>query len=406
MPDDSACSKGHGRVRGSVVKLAIVRQKYTPFGGAERFVERALGSLKAQHVDVDIIARQWTTPASSPNEAPSAEKSAGHRVNPFYIGRTWRDWSFARGVQKIIASGEYDLVQSHERIPGCHIYRAGDGVHATWLALRAALRSPLSRLTERLSPWHRYTLRAEAAMFRHPNLSAVICNSHMVRDDIAQRFGIPLEKLPVIYNGVDLEHFHPRLRNEHRAALRGKVGVGDTVPIVLFVGSGFERKGLPGLLDALALLPASSAQLWVVGHDKSTLAMQKKAARLGLAERVRFWGPQKDVRPFYGAADIFALPTLYDPFPNAALEALACGLPLITTTTCGAAELVTADNGLVVAAHHPESLAAAITTLCEPGRAAAMQTAARSSVSTLDLARMADKLTALYTRILQEKAAR
>ena len=397
------------------MKLAIVRQKYTPFGGAERFVERALASLKAQHMDVDIIARQWITPTTAPTPSAQEAPPTGHRVNPFYIGRTWRDWSFARGVQKIIASGEYDLVQSHERIPGCHIYRAGDGVHATWLALRAASRSPLSRLAELLSPWHRYTLRAETAMFRHPNLSAVICNSHMVRDDIAQRFGIPLEKLPVIYNGVDLEHFHPRLRTEHRAAMRAKVGtpkvlpagrVGDTVPVVLFVGSGFERKGLPTLLDAFALLPASSAQLWVVGHDKSALAMQKKAAILGLAERVRFWGPQKDVRPFYGAADIFALPTLYDPFPNAALEALACGLPLITTTTCGAAELVTADNGLVVDAHHPESLAAAINTLCEPGRAAAMQTAARSSVLTLDLASMAEKLTTLYTLILQEKAAR
>ncbi|MDO9450849.1 MAG: glycosyltransferase family 4 protein [Rugosibacter sp.] len=426
MPDDPTRSKGHGRVRGSAVKLAIVRQKYTPFGGAERFVERALASLKAQHVDVDIIARQWATPTAASTPSPQEAPSAGRCVNPFYIGRTWRDWSFARGVQKIIASGEYDLVQSHERIPGCHIYRAGDGVHATWLALRAALRNPLSRLTERLSPWHRYTLRAEAAMFRHPNLKAVICNSHMVRDDIAQRFGIPLEKLPVIYNGVDLEHFHPRLRATHREAMRAKVGAGeapalqggraknallavadgDTVPIVLFVGSGFERKGLPGLLDAFALLSASSAQLWVVGHDKSALAMQKKAEQLGLAERVRFWGPQKDVRPFYGAADIFALPTLYDPFPNAALEALACGLPLITTTTCGAAELVTADNGLVVDAHHPESLAAAINTLCEPGRAAAMQTAARSSVLTLDLASMAEKLTTLYTRILQEKAAR
>lgn len=416
MLDDPARGKGHGRVRGSAVKLAIVRQKYTPFGGAERFVERALASLKAQHVDVDIIARQWTTPTATPTPSPlpsplpSETPSAGHRVNPFYIGRTWRDWSFARGVQTIIASGKYDLVQSHERIPGCHIYRAGDGVHATWLALRAASRSPLARLTERLSPWHRYTLHAEAAMFRHPDLSAVICNSHMVRDDIAQRFGIPLEKLPVIYNGVDLEHFHPRLRATHRETMRAKVGAGYTVPIVLFVGSGFERKGLPTLLDAFALLPTSAAQLWVVGHDKATLAMQKKAEKLGLAKRVRFWGPQKDVRPFYGAADIFALPTLYDPFPNAALEALACGLPLITTTTCGAAELVTAANGRVVAAHHPESLAAAISTLCETmceaGRATAMQTAARASVNNLDLARMAEKLTALYTRILQEKAVR
>ena len=380
------------------MKLAIVRQKYTPFGGAERFVERALASLKAQHVDVDIIARQWATPTATPTPSAHEAPSAGHRVNPFYIGRTWRDWSFARGVQKIIAAGEYDLVQSHERIPGCHIYRAGDGVHATWLALRAASRSPLSRLAERLSPWHRYTLRAEAAMFRHPNLSAVICNSHMVRDDIAQRFGIPLEKLPVIYNGVDLEHFHPRLRTEHRAAMRAKVGAGDTAPVVLFVGSGFERKGLPTLLDAFALLPTSSAQLWVVGHDKSALAMQKKAAKLGLAERVRFWGPQKDVRPFYGAADIFALPTLYDPFPNAALEALACGLPVVTTTSCGAAELITAANGAVVAANDVAALAAAINALCLPGRADAMQDAARASVSDLDLASMAQRLTTLYAQ--------
>ncbi len=143
----------------------------------------------------------------------------------------------------------------------------------------------------------------------------------------------------------------------------------------------------------------------VQAYDAELAAMQKKAEKLGLAGRVRFWGPQKDVRPFYGAADIFALPTLYDPFPNAALEALACGLPLITTTTCGAAELVTVANGLVVAAHHPESLAVAISTLCKTGRAAAMQAAARASVNTLDLARMAEKLTALYTRILQEKAA-
>lgn len=380
------------------MKLAIVRQKYTPFGGAERFVERALASLKAQHVDVDIIARQWTTPTAASAPSPQEAPSAGRRVNPFYIGRTWRDWSFARGVQKIIASGEYDLVQSHERIPGCHIYRAGDGVHATWLALRAALRSPLSRLTEQLSPWHRYTLRAEAAMFRHPNLSAVICNSYMVRDDIAQRFGIPLEKLPVIYNGVDLEYFHPRLRATHRAAMRTKVGVGDTVPIVLFVGSGFERKGLPALLDAFALLSASSAQLWVVGHDKSALAMQKKAEQLGLAERVRFWGPQKEVRPFYGAADIFALPTLYDPFPNAALEALACGLPVVTTTNCGAAELITKANGSVVAANDVAALADAINTLCLPGCADAMREAARASVSGLDLASMAQHLTALYAQ--------
>jgi UDP-glucose:(heptosyl)LPS alpha-1,3-glucosyltransferase len=86
------------------VKLALVRQKYTPFGGAERFVERALGALRDQGTDVTIIARSW-----------QGEPGPGFlRCNPFYLGRTWRDAGFARAVQAIIGAGRFDLVQSHE----------------------------------------------------------------------------------------------------------------------------------------------------------------------------------------------------------------------------------------------------------------------------------------------------
>jgi UDP-glucose:(heptosyl)LPS alpha-1,3-glucosyltransferase len=363
------------------VKLALVRQKYTPYGGAERFVARALTSLAARGVDVEIIARQW---ADGP--------ASGRRVDPFYLGRTWRDWSFARAVQKIIASGDYDLVQSHERIPGCHIYRAGDGVHATWLELRGKP-APFSL-------WHRYTLAAERALFAHSDLRAVICNSRMVRDDIARRFGVAAEKLHVIYNGVDLEHFHPRLREAHRQVQRQKVGAGDTASVVLFVGSGYARKGLPTLLAAFAQLQNAGTELWVVGRDKDEDAMKALAAKLGIAARVRFFGAQQDVRPFYGAADVFALPTVYDPFPNAALEALACGLPLITTTTCGAAERVTAANGALIEAGDGTALAARLEALCIPGRAGSMREAARESVLDLDLDSMAQRLSTLYDRLL------
>jgi len=365
------------------VKLAIVRQKYTPFGGAERFVERALAALRAKHVDVSIVARQWQGDAAG--DMPCV------RVDPFYLGRTWRDAGFARGVQQLIAQRRFDLVQSHERIPGCDIYRAGDGVHATWLELR---NKPL----DAYSPWHRYTLAAEAAMFRHPDLRTVICNSRMVKDDIARRFGLAGEKLQVIYSGVDLDAFHPRLRVEQGQALRTKVGVGETVPVILFVGSGYERKGVPTLLRALSRMQRSDARLWVVGRDKDEMLMRKLAQTLGVDQRVLFLGAQTDVKPFYGAADVFALPTLYDPFPNAALEALACGLPLVTTTTCGAAELVRADNGLVIAAGDVAALAASLDVLC--GRAPAMRDAARASVAHLDLAQMAAQLMALYSRLM------
>ena len=357
------------------MKLAIVRQKYTPFGGAERFVERALGALKENGTDVSIIARQWTG------------DTKGIICDPFYLGRTWRDAGFARAVQQILASRQFDLVQSHERIPGCHIFRAGDGVHATWLELR---NKPL----DALSPWHRYTLAAEAAMFCHPDLRAVICNSHMVKDDIARRFDVADDKLHVIYNGVDLDYFHPRLRDEHRAAMRQKVGAGETAKVVLFVGSGYARKGLPILLEAMVNV---DAELWVVGRDKAQRAMECRAAELGIANRVRFFGGQQDVRPFYGAADVFALPTQYDPFPNAVLEALACGLPVVTTTTCGAAEFVDASTGAVVIAGDVEALAAALFRICRD--ADQMRSAARGCVTAFDLDALAQQLMRLYSRL-------
>jgi UDP-glucose:(heptosyl)LPS alpha-1,3-glucosyltransferase len=368
------------------VKLALVRQKYTPFGGAERFVERALGALREQGTDVTIIARQW-----------QGEPGPGFlRCNPFFLGRTWRDAGFARCVQGIIAEGRFDLVQSHERIPGCHLYRAGDGVHATWLELRGRARAVPSRLTFR-APWHRYTLAAEAAMFRHPNLRAVICNSRMVRDDIAARFGTPDDKLHVIYNGVDLEQFHPRLRTEHRAAVRASLGIDDATPVILFVGSGFERKGIPALLRALAAMKRGDALLLVVGRDRQQTEMQAQCSRLGIERRVRFLGGQKDVKPFYGAADCFALPTLYDPMPNAALEALACGLPVATSTDCGAAELIQPGiNGAVTNSLDVAALATHLDALLD---ARPDPQTVSATVAHLGLPAMADRLTALYRQL-------
>ncbi len=368
------------------MKIAIVRQAYTPFGGAERFVERALGALRAQLIDVSLIARSWQG------------DTKGLCVNPFFIGRTWRDAGFAHAVQRIIRERRFDLVQSHERIPGCHIYRAGDGVHATWLELRDAARSRLACVTTWASPWHRYTLAAESAMFRHLDLRAVICNSYMVRNDIMRRFGVASEKLHVIYNGVDLQNFHPGLREIYRENIRKKFSTGDETKVVLFVGSGFERKGLPTLMNAFACMSIADAQLWVVGRDKKQSVMERLARQLGIEQRIRFFGGQQDVRPFFGAADVFALPTLYDPFPNAVLEALASGLPTVTTSDCGAAEVISEQTGRIVPAGNAKVLTVALDELVT--QVTQMRVAARSSVEHLSLDAMAARLSALYQSLI------
>src|SRR5262249_45698350 len=141
-------------------------------------------------------------------------------LDPFYVGTAWRDRSFANAAREAWRAGRFDLVQSHERIAGCDIYRAGDGVHRRWLEIREKSAGALERLGIALNPHHRYVLAEERRMFEHPALRAVICNSRMVRDEILETFRVAADKLHVIPNGVDLEHFHPRQAAALRASAR------------------------------------------------------------------------------------------------------------------------------------------------------------------------------------------
>ena len=375
------------------MKLAIVRQRYNPYGGAERFVERALAALAGQGAEITLITRNWDGAPRAGFRQVTCDPSYSRLLG----GRAARDRSFAAAVQHEMRRGAYDIVQSHERISGCTVFRAGDGVHAAWLAHRARVLSPLQQRAQDWSPYHRYVLAAEKEMFAHPALRAVICNSRMVADEVAHYYGVAADKLRVIYNGVDTEVFHPRLAAEFRAPIRAALGLADDTPLLLFVGSGFARKGVPQLLRACAAMRRADAHLVIVGADRKLAAMQALAARLGIAGRVHFTGPLPDVRPYYGAADGFVLPTLYDPCPNAALEALACGLPLVTSTTCGAQEWVRAgENGWVVDAVDGAGLATRLDDLCGLAGDAGARLAARQVVAGLTLPAMADRLLGLY----------
>lgn len=374
------------------MKIALVRQRYTAFGGAERFVSRALQALQAQGAQVTIVTRQWE----------AGGEISTLQCDPFYLGNLWRDRGFARGVCRLLAQQEFDLVQSHERIPCCDIYRAGDGVHREWLHQRHRVLGLWGRLGLTLNPYHRYTLAAEKKLFASPRLKAVICNSRMVKEEIRHYFGLAEEKLHVIYSGVDGAIFHPGLRTEFRRPVRAQYGIPEDATLFLFVGSGFERKGLAALLQALAALP-ETAHLLVVGKDKKTSAFKTRAARLGIGARVHFAGALHDVKPCYGAADIVTLPTLYDPFPNVALEALACGLPVITSTKSGAAEFISeCENGYVCDALDSDGLACRMLAYLNTPSAARqrMGEAARQSVSELTLDKMGQSLLDLYRATL------
>jgi UDP-glucose:(heptosyl)LPS alpha-1,3-glucosyltransferase len=377
------------------VRLALIRQRYTPFGGAERFVERALVALAERGVELTLLTRRW------PGGAQRLFTPV--IVNPPYVGRLSRDRGFARAACAAAAASGATLVQSHERIDCCDIYRAGDGLHSVWLDARVAGAGALERLRVRASPYHRYVLDAERRLFASARLKRVICISRMVQADIRERFGLPLERLPVIYNAIDGDEFNPRLANG-RAATRASLRIDDDRVVFLLVGSGYERKGVGRALEALAGVPAP-AHLVVVGHDRNPARYVALARRLGVAKRVTFAGRQADPKPFYGASDAFLLPTLYDPLSNAVLEALACGLPVITSTRCGAGELVAGHGaGIVCGARDIAALGDAMRELLAPASRERMAVNARMAVANLTPAAMAARLVDLYASVLDPAA--
>ena len=378
------------RVAPQRLRVAIVRQRYNAYGGAERFIERALPALERAGAEVTLVAR-------------SAEGWGARRflsVDPFYLGNAWRDASFARAARAAWQAGGFDLVQSHERIAGCDIYRAGDGVHADWLDIRRAAAGPLGRVGIAVNPYHSYVCAAERRMFEHPRLRAVICNSNMVRSEILRRFRVAPEKLHVIYNGVDLEHFHPRHHSSLRAAARAELGVGEGGVLFLFVGSGFARKGLDAAIGALAACGEARFHLAVAGRDGAADRFAAVAAAHGLGDRVRLLGGRDDVRPLYAAADCFILPTRYDPFPNTVLEALAMGLPAIVGQRSGAAEVLRqGENGWICEPGDVSGLAQLMRAAADAARTERMRGAARTTAENYGIDDMARKLTELYAKL-------
>lgn len=372
------------------MEIGIVRQRYTPYGGAERFVADALAALRREGTALTLYTRAW--PGGDGQFSPVV-------CNPFYLGSVWRDWGFARAVRAQWAKRRPDLIQSHERIAGCDVFRAGDGVHRVWLEQRARSLGPLGRLGLALNPYHQYTLGAEARLFADPALRAVICNSSLVRSQIGALFGVPEARLHLIRNAVDTVRFSPELRT-HRRQFRDALGIPGDATVFVLVGSGYRRKGVAPAIAALASLPAT-AWLVVAGKDKSLPRYAALAAEAGVRARVLLLGAQQDVRPLLGAADAFVLPTIYDPLPNACLEAMAAGLPVITSDQCGAAELLAEPQaGFVCAAGDVPAIAHAMSALLEPGLRATMGASARAAVLPLTPQAMAAQLLALYRTLL------
>ncbi len=372
-------------VAAAPLSIAFVRQQFAGFGGAELFLATAMRALRDAGARVSLITRSWK----------AASDATIVVCNPWAAGRLWREASFARAVRGLMRERRFDIVQSHERIPGCDVYRAGDGVHLEWLRQLERVSTRAASAARRLHPFHRYLAEAERRTLAAPQLKAVICNSAMVRDEIRARYGVPEAMLKVIYSGVDLGRFSPDGATQAPRRLRERLGIAPRALLALLVGSGYRRKGVEAAMRAIARL--GDACLVVAGRESHPGRYRRLADDLGIAGRVRFLGPVEDVRSLYAGADVFVLPTLYDPFPNAALEAIAMNLPVVTSTKSGAAEVVARHGlGAVCDALDIEGLAAAIEGLRDEAARASCRENCRRVAPEFAIERMSADYLAVY----------
>ncbi len=373
------------------MRFALVRQDYNPDGAVERATERALEALLERNVAVALYTR------SSPQTRLQLVEP--FVLDPFHVGRLWRDWGFARAACRDIRRSQPNLVESHERMLCCDIYRAGEGVHAVWLEERSKRSVPSGPVSAMLSPHDRYLLSVERRLYRSPWLRAIVCNSKMVRQEIRRCYAVPESKLHVIYNPVDSASFHPGLRAE-RAKIVEWHGIDPAATIFLVAAADFSRADVDAAIDAFAEL-APPAHLLALGDDSDALRHLARAKDRGIGDRVSLVGDFTSRRAYYGASDVFVLPSLYDPSPDVALEAMACSLPVIASAKSGAAELLDEYNGgFVYPSGDTAGLVAHMRALQDPATRAGFAANARRAVLPLSPSAITLQLVLLYRDLL------
>ena len=300
-------------VKMSVAEILFIRQKYTDFGGAERYLQRLNEVLTQKGYKTKIL----------------------HSTLPKWLPSWLKALLFSRQICKTKDQTTNDKRQtteiffSFDRITCPDIYRAGDGVHKAFLQTKGFSFNPLHLIYPRL----------EAKAFQ--NAKIIIANSNMVKNQILSFYpNIDSQKIAVIYNGVPIPE---KIDKENaKNALADELHIDPTIPWILFVGSGFERKGVNELLRILTHLNFSF-HAFVIGKEKRLARYKAKAERLNLASKVTFTGPRIDVARFYETSDLFLFPTHYEPFSNVVLEALSYGTPAITTRQNGAHEILPSE---------------------------------------------------------------
>jgi len=281
--------------------IYLIRERLSKFGGAEVYLSRLSKVLDDNGVDHQIV----------------------NSIFPKFLPSWLRIILFNL---QVCLTKKNKFYFSLERIVCPDVYRAGDGVHKVFLKIENK---------SKLNPLHPIYLYLEKRCFN--NAKRIIANSHMIKDEIINTYSINPNKIDVVHNGIEPKKVdHKRSFNK----LSKEFGLDKDVPILLYVGSGFKRKGVEEFLEIIAKLKVKNVQAFIIGKEKNLGYYEQLSRDLKVDKKVIFTGARQDVDDFYAISDVFLFPTRYEPFSNVILEAMSSKNAVFTTKQNGAHEIL------------------------------------------------------------------
>lgn len=370
------------------MKIALVHLRHAYSGGVELYLNQMARYLAEKGEEVTIICRSHADTPPHPNVKFV-------KLSGFSIGKTHRLWKFAKAVENHVKHADYDLVYGLAHAWTHDVLRIGAG---TSLHMSRSLNRSM-RFKDRIN--HIIESRAMApGAYYH-----VISNSYKSAQEIEEAHNVPADKITVIHNFVDTNRFDAQRVQAEAEQIKSKLGVDDGKPVFLFLGTGYERKGLKQALIAYSKLPFD-AHLLVVGRETHEAEYVKFAKEIGVSDRCQFLGANSQPELYFTLADCYLLPTLYEPFGFTVIEALACGTPAITTENCGAKEVLNEQVATVIGAEvDPDELVSAMITWADKKHSSDVSKTCRELALTMDVEVVMEKNYQQLLKVYEMKKA-
>ena len=336
-------------------------------GGIERVLLECVNFLAGRGHEVHLFASEWDTGLVDSSVICHRVRTAGSFPAAALLG-------YAFHSRRALAA--MDPAPDAIGVFGVQCPAGGilwvPSVHGAWLQTSRRIRGPLARLKQRCNPFHTVVLALERLMFGGRKYTKLLAHTEDVRSDLKSLYNVPAGDVDILPNGYAETEFNLAARAAHREAVRKELGYSGTDRVVLFLANELERKGFGPLLRAVASLGDPNVHILAVGK-RDPGAYKEEVERLGMSRRVHFTGPSGKVAPYYAASDVFALPTQYEAWGLVIVEAMACGLPVLTSRLAGAAVAIReGETGrLLDDPRDPQEIAAALRPLLDGRHASA-----------------------------------